>query len=126
MTGKGERGGEKFWYELGMRLLKKPKLQFNRATPTSLRVYQEHFGCSPLVHDKCWRMLSPNLVELYPDVDPVHLLWACLFLRVYSKEAIHASLVGCTQKTFRKWVWNVIYALSDIECEVVSLIVASC
>jgi len=46
---------------------------------------------------------------------PNHLLWGLMFLKVYGTEPIHASIVGANEKTFRKWQWLIITALSNIK-----------
>lgn len=51
-----------------------------------------------------------------------HYLWALMFMKIYSTEAAmcgHAG--GVDPKTFRKWIWPFIYALSDLEYTVVSV-----
>ncbi|KAH9095723.1 hypothetical protein LEN26_017765 [Aphanomyces euteiches] len=38
-----------------------------------------------------------------------------MFLKVYATESIHATLAGVDEKTFRKWTWQWIEALADLQ-----------
>ncbi|KAH9118088.1 hypothetical protein LEN26_012265 [Aphanomyces euteiches] len=43
-----------------------------------------------------------------------HLLWAMLFLKVYSSENVHATIAAVDEKTFRKWSWAILEALASL------------
>ena len=47
-------------------------------------------------------------------------LWACLQLMVYPSENFISTLLDVDEKTFRKWSWSFLLALSDLESDVVS------
>jgi hypothetical protein len=50
-----------------------------------------------------------------------HMLWGILFMKVYAKETALCSLAGgVDEKTFRKWVWPVIYLISAMNSFVAS------
>ena len=49
-----------------------------------------------------------------------HFLWACLQLMVYPTENVLSMLLQVNEKTFRKWAWSFLLALSDLECDMVS------
>ena len=49
-----------------------------------------------------------------------HYLWVCLQLMVYPTENVLSMLLDVGEKTFRKWAWIFLLALSDLECYVVS------
>jgi len=58
---------------------------------------------------------------------PKHLLWALHFMKAYPLQAQGCAAVGgyggaVDPKTYRKWVWAYIEAVSDLELEVVSLL----
>ena len=51
---------------------------------------------------------------------PQHLLWALMFLKMYASTSVNASFARCDEKTFRKWCWKVIEALSSLALDHVS------
>jgi len=67
---------------------------------------------------KCWDLLGDDRRRFKRE--KLHLLWALLFLKVYGKETTNAALCKCSDRTFRKHVWKMIYDLSDLESDVVS------
>jgi hypothetical protein len=87
---------------------------------TEDRRFRELFGCSPLVVLEVWNLISSNLtIEGSPEVE--HLLWALIFLKLYSKECTTSRLVGgVDEKTYQKWVWVFVSAIADLEVDVVS------
>ncbi len=109
---------ENFWLNMGVNFWSKKKIKQCRLNINNRRKFKQMFGCTPTVLGECWVLLSKN--SEMEDLRPEHLLWACLFLKVYSKESIHATMAGCCEKTFRKYVWAVIIAISDLEPYIVS------
>lgn len=77
----------------------------------SERDFRSLFGVSPVVASL-----------LFADIDKIvqfraqakHLLWALLFLKVYSTEAIHCAIAGADPKTFRKLSYVYTRALSSL------------
>ena len=68
-----------------------------------------------------WSLLDPFNNKTMNNVEPKHILWTLMFLKLYGKEINVCSLSGgCDEKTFRKWVWKMIFEISDLEPEVVS------
>ena len=60
--------------------------------------------------------------EIETGGKPKHLLWALVFLKVYSTEEIHCSIVGWpSAKSFSKWSWYFVGRISDLKDEVISL-----
>jgi hypothetical protein len=53
-------------------------------------------------------------VALPNEVQPTHLLWALLFLKVHAAESVLCCLRECDQKTPQKWVWAVLGHMSTI------------
>jgi len=119
-----EKLSESYWFETGYELVcGRPPRSQNEYTN---RIFRQHFGCSPLVVTTCWNRLGDNKTRIKADkIDPCHLLWALLFLKVYGKESTNANLCKCSQKTFRKFIWKVIFALSDLESDLVSSYIMS-
>ena len=75
------------------------------------------FGCSPHVCSIIFKYLQQQNDIEWPSslgLQPKHLLWALLFLKVYNTEEVNSSIVGCNEKTFRKWTWKVIEGLSKM------------
>ncbi len=55
-------------------------------------------------------------LDLVPDgYEARYLLCGCIFLKIYSTEAIHSRLDGVDSKTFRKRTWCTLDALSSLQ-----------
>jgi len=86
----------------------------NLAEKTQKRRWRALFGTSALVMSQLWNRLTQQN-RLPPKGRPKHLLWMCVFLKVYRSEAVHCKLVGVRdEKTYRKWVWLFIDASESI------------
>ena len=76
------------------------------------------FGCGPLV-----ALVLSGMVLTEPMVvsgaTVVHMLWALMFLKVYGNETTMSTMAGVDEKTFQKWAWVLIEAISDLESSVV-------
>jgi len=84
------------------------------------RRWKATFGASPEVISKLWYLCDP-VNHLPNGVEPVHILWAMLFLKLYMSESVHAQMVGgVDEKTFRKWSGLFIDLMSYQESKVVS------
>ena len=58
---------------------------------------------------------------LIPDGSCIlHYLWALMFMKDYVKATTMSTLAGTNPKTFRKWVWRQISAITSLESIVVS------
>ena len=88
------------------------------------RKFRSHFGTTSIVCAIIWKKIydDENTAQHLKGAKPEHLLWCLLFLKVYSGEAVHASLVGCDEKTFRKWAWTFVTAIADMHDDFVSVI----
>jgi hypothetical protein len=90
------------------------------------RIFRELFGTNLRVVENVWFLL--NDLEINPEGGlPKHLLWAFHFMKAYPLQAQGCAAVGGSDgavdpKTYRKWVWAYIEAISDLELEVVSLL----
>jgi hypothetical protein len=90
---------------------------------TNLRAETEFFkttyGVSADVCAHTWEYLTKYRVKS-DKTRPHHLLWALIFLNVYESETFLARLFGATEKTFRKWTWNIIDGINQLYGRVVS------
>jgi hypothetical protein len=59
---------------------------------------------SPYIVVEIWNQMAEIGVVPY-GVEPGHLLWTLMFLKVYAPEPVLCSLCKCDPKTYRKWVW---------------------
>ena len=88
------------------------------------RRFRSIFGCSSKICSILWEFLAMHgSITTKKGSSPKHLLWALLFLKLYSTESTHAAMVGgIDEKTYRKWVWLVLEDVKKIKKLVVSLI----
>ena len=92
---------------LGSEMLKKaPGLSLSIAK----RRFRALFGASPTVCATIWTLISNKLPK---GSKPKHLLWACLFLKIYATEQVNSVITGADPKTFRKWVWVVLRLIAS-------------
>jgi hypothetical protein len=87
-----------------------------------------HFGAEPEVCVDVWSRLDEDDTLSGPDdeaVFPCHLLWALLFLKTYDTEPVLAGMCGADEDTLRKWAWDFVEKVSDLEDQVVSLFTAT-
>ena len=72
------------------------------------------------------RNLLVDRVELSSWGKLKHMLWGLKFMKVYGKERTMCSLVNSIDhKTFQKWVWLFVIAITNLEVHVVSLFAVS-
>jgi len=87
---------------------------------TKDRRFKALFGESVYVVATLWSLLDPFNDKMMNNAEPKNLLWSLMFLKLYGTEINVCSLSGgCDDKTFRKWVWKMIFSISDLEPEVV-------
>ena len=85
---------------------------------TNKQKFKQFFGTSPRICAYLWDNISQSLPS---RCHYFHLLWGLLFLTVYSKETVLCKIVGrVDEKTFRKWNWLVVQAISNLKPSVVS------
>ena len=83
--------------------------------------FRSFFGCLVGVFLTCWGMLDKT--DLLPQGGRLeHLLWALMFMKLYSGQKALCALAGVDPETFRKWVWSFTEAISMLE----HLVVSSC
>ena len=92
---------------------------------TDLTRFRSMFGTSPEMCARLWRMLDP-FASMPKGVHQRHLLWALMFLKLYCAESVLCTLAGgetgraVDEKTFRKWCWLFVEAISETQYSVVS------
>jgi len=96
------------FYKLGMEIIN----DTSRIPEDDMRKFKAHFGVSPIVLSQCWKLLLPEIVADY-KAQPKHLLWACMFMKLYPTESVLSSRLNCTEKSLRKWIWIIIRAIGD-------------
>ena len=84
---------------------------------TDQRRFKANYGVSPLVCAQVW-MLICHCLPAYCKID--HLLWALLFMKIYSTESVLVGIAQVDKKTFWGHVWTVIFAILDLKSAVVS------
>jgi len=96
------------------------------APSTDNRAFRDFFGATAIVVSTLWRFMATN--DKIPAESGIkHLLWALYFLRAYPKQGHMCSMVGGSAgavdpKTLRKYIWPLIYRISDLEPDVVSVL----
>lgn len=77
-----------------------------------------HFGVSFKVCADVWERLDPDK-NMPTGAAPAHLLWACMFLKLYEPEHALQSRLQKDEKTIRKWVWIFVNGISSLSGDVV-------
>ncbi len=82
--------------------------------PLSDRRFRALFGMSAKLCSWYWRQL--DLRGLLPrGFTPVHFLWMVHFLHAYCTEEVNCTRFGCSERTFRKWVWQGVAAIGSLQ-----------
>lgn len=83
------------------------------------RRFVSTFGTDPIVVTVVWRLLLPWR-QRQRGIKPQHLLWALMFMKLYTVETTVSSMAGVTEKTYRKWAWRFVEAIGRLSGKVVS------
>lgn len=83
--------------------------------------FRSSFGIGHDVCSQVWELMTVYGTKPTKSL-PKHLLWCLLFMKTYETEVFLSSLVGVAEKSFRKWVWAFIDAISQLYDRVVSTI----
>lgn len=81
-------------------------------SPPDSRRFRSFFGVSPLVCAAIWHKLGRRSPR---SAKPEYLLWALKFLKIYATEHVHCSVAGCDDNFFRKWSWNFVLLMADLQ-----------
>lgn len=66
------------------------------------RRFRAIFGTTPMVLSLLWRFIA-DYSNIPSGWEPMHILWGCLFLKIYVSEHVHSkNFGGVDRKTFRK------------------------
>lgn len=86
---------------------------------TIKRRFRSHFGTTPALCAYLWDRIDK--LSLPAGAKWYHLLWALLFLKLYATEEVLSGMVGgVDEKTYRRWTWEILRALSELKDKVVS------
>jgi hypothetical protein len=97
---------------VGRRVVKSCKIARDR--------FQSSFGTEPVVVADLWhRLMDCRRWSERNKCKPSHLLWALMFIKTYGKEMDMAARARCDEKTWRKWVWIVLYGINLLKHDVV-------
>ena len=77
------------------------------------RRFRALFGVTHFVCSDVWRRLHESQ-SMPHGGKPVHLLWACLFLKRYATGSENRAITGADEKTVRKWTWAFIKAIAHL------------
>ena len=92
------------------------------ANPTGIRAqttFKRYFRVSAELAAVTWDLLRVH--KLLPEESqPLHLLWACAFLRHYFTEPVLETITGRSIKTVRTHMWPAIEALAELSKVAVS------
>ena len=80
---------------------------------TEDRKFRSFFGTCPEVCLDVWNRLKPY-DNVHVDSKPKHLLWGSMLIKVYATDEALSSLAKADEKTFPKWAWKFIVAVSDV------------
>ena len=70
-----------------------------------------------------WSLLVQSGWLLFGSrIEPVHLLWTCLWLKAYATEEIHSGQVHCDEKTFREKVWFITEGVARLDTLLVRML----
>ena len=85
------------------------------------RKIREFFGAPLVVIVDLWNRIGPVKRQTL-DAKPKHLLWALVFLHVYSTEEIHCRIIGTKDpKLYREWTWFMIERIAMLKEEIIRL-----
>ena len=106
-----------------LQLAGKHFVHYHEKTAVLAQLFAELFGTTPVYCTKVWIMLHGIrwVQNSSLKITPVHLLWALFFLRHYLTTALNAAIVGVSAKTFQEKTWYVIFGLSELHDQLVSL-----
>ena len=84
------------------------------------RRWKSWFGVTPEIAAEVWCLLKVDWTNNLTSPNPEHLLWALSLLKMYKKEAEHASEFRVDEKTFRKWAFFYLEGIARLASKVVS------
>lgn len=107
--------------DAGLNIMKRHQQSKNQRCGNSTILFKRLYGVSHTIAARVWDMISRTgalrLMGFNPTI--VHLLYGLFFLACYPKEDIAAVMFGCTRKTYRVWLWRIVYAIAGLKPQVV-------
>lgn len=88
------------------------KHNINGSRITGYRRFRAFFGVDPIVCSIVWEQLKNDRP---PRSKPKHLMWALMFLKIYTTENVFRGIVGVDEKTWRKWIWIFIDLMASLK-----------
>lgn len=87
------------------------------------RRVRSFFGAPAPVIAELWNRIQPLIDEQSRKAAMLkHLLWALVFIFVYSTEEVHCRIVGWPDpKTYRKWSWYMLRKIAALKDDVICL-----
>ena len=80
------------------------------------RRYVAFFGTTMQVTYLMWCMVVVDIPDYdFPGVIFVHLLWTLMFLKTYQPVNVLAARCKVDEKTYRKYLWQVLEVIAGIE-----------
>jgi len=94
-----------------------------RSERVETRRFKAYFGCSPERCAQLWFLIRklPAARALTKGGEPVHLLWALLWLKIYNTDEVCSGMCRCDEKTYRKWRWKFVKGMAALQKHVVRL-----
>ena len=80
------------------------------------REFVAAYGLSVQVVARIW-LLTRTVIQEFDEaraMQPAHLLWCLYFLKQYGISTVMSHHCGCSDKTFRKWVWLTVEVLAEL------------
>ena len=85
---------------------------------TSKRIFRATFGVSSQVISILWDKVKGQKFDdgKRDERGLDHLFWSLIFLKVYSSETVHSTMIHSkiSEKIFRKWAWRYVRVISNI------------
>lgn len=76
--------------------------------------FRAFFGISSFIMGILWQHIVDSGAVAQAGYEPIHLLWTCLFLKLYSSNVVLARMCHVDPKTYRHWVWPLIRTISNL------------
>lgn len=71
------------------------------------------FGVGPAHCEIVWNLICHQ--QSVNDLQPQHMLFGLLFLKLYSTEEIHSHLFRVTRTTFRTLSWRAVHVMAELK-----------
>lgn len=86
------------------------------------RRFRSSFGVSHEVCSHVWEYMDVHNTKPRKAL-PMHLLWCLMYFKTYETEVFLATVVGSSERCFRKWIWIMAKSISQLYQHVVSKVI---